>query len=192
MPGEHLRHHVSQGGGEGSAPSSQTSQFGRTASRTISPGAPAFMSRLARPLSCRGWRARFHVEAGAPSVEQDRSSPTRHVGAHRIDPVPQIPSVEVNLTTPQCLQFERGEPGEYRCCCRRNGAEGPHYPDGHHPVQPPDLQETAAAGHQVYLLHLVTICFRLWFINRHLVRALTQFLYKIETKNNVSPNLIYD
>ena len=177
MPGEHLRHHVSQGGGGRARP--------RPAKRPSLEEQPRGPLAPARPLSCRGWRARFHVEAGAPSVEQDRSSPTLNVGAHRIDPVPQIPSVEVNLTTPQCLQFERGEPGEYRCCCRRNGAEGPHYPDGHHPVQPPDLQETAAAGHQVYLLHLVTICFRLWFINRHLVRALTQFLYKIETKNNM-------
>ena len=42
---------VSQGGG--AAPSNQTSQFGRTASRTLSPGAPALMSRLTRHLSQR-------------------------------------------------------------------------------------------------------------------------------------------
>ena len=61
VPGEHLRHPVSRGGG-GPAPSNQTSQFGKTASRTLSPGAPALVSR--------------------PSVEQDQSSPTLNVGAH--------------------------------------------------------------------------------------------------------------
>ena len=94
-------------------------------------------------------RARSHVEAGAPSVEQDPSSPNLNVGVHRADPVRQIPSVEINLVTPQGLQFERGKPGEHRHCCRRNGADAPHYPDGHRPVQPPDLRETAAVGHQI-------------------------------------------
>ena len=38
----------------------------------------------------------------------------------------------------------------WHAICRAGPVEpDPHYPDGHRPVQPPDLQETAAAGHQV-------------------------------------------
>ena len=94
-------------------------------------------------------RARPRVETDTLSVEQGPSSPTLNIVAHRLDPVRQTPRVEVNFATPQCLQFERRETGEHRRCCRRNGAEAPHYPDGHSPVQSPDLQETAVAGHQV-------------------------------------------
>ena len=125
VPGKHLSHPVSQGG---AAPSNQTSQFGKTASRTLSPGAAAI------------------VEVGATTVEQGPSSPTFNVGAHRVDAVRQTPNVEVNLASPQCLQFERGKPGEHRRCCRHNGAEASQYLDGHRPVQP---SATAAAGHQV-------------------------------------------
>ena len=45
--------------------------------------------------------------------------------------------------------FRTGAPGEHCRCCLGNGAEAAYYPDGHRPVQPPDLLETAAAGHQV-------------------------------------------
>ena len=84
VPGEHLRHPVSQGG---PAPSNQTSQFGRTASRTLSPGAPALMSRLTRHLSSRAL----------------------NVVAHRLDPVRQTPRVEVNFATPQSACSSSGE-----------------------------------------------------------------------------------
>ena len=112
----------------------------------IQPNVPVWMDGLGN-LQPR--RARPYVEVDTPSVEQGPSSPTLNVGAHRIDLVRQTPSVKVNLATPQCLQFERGEPDEHRRCCRKNGVEAPHYPDGRRPLQPPDLQKTAAAGYQV-------------------------------------------
>ena len=66
VSGEHLRHSVSQGGGRSRF--NQASQFGRTASRTLSPG------------------ARSHVEAGPPSVEQGPSSPQRRRPLDRYRP----------------------------------------------------------------------------------------------------------
>ena len=69
VPGEHLRHPVSQGG---PAPSNQTSQFGRAASRTLSPGTPALMSRLARHLSSRANRPRPLTSAPTGPTPSDR------------------------------------------------------------------------------------------------------------------------
>ena len=69
VPGEHLRHPVSRGGG--AAPSNQTSQLGRTASKTLSRGAPALMSRLARHLSSRARPAKAaNVLMRSPSPRQ--------------------------------------------------------------------------------------------------------------------------
>ena len=70
MPGEHLRHPVSQAGGP--APSNQTSQFGRRASRTLSPCVSALMSRLAHNLSSRAHRARPSTSSPTGSTQSDR------------------------------------------------------------------------------------------------------------------------